>query len=249
MMSWRHLLCCVVGATCGAVVGQECDVVYDTPGEQAGVIAAQIADPDGVSEFDLWVGDTISTDEDLTGITLSASGFCGNGCVDPFQVGGFVVRVYDGLPNDPEAELVLSSTDFGFDGIDTWSASLEEEVLPAGAYVFVYAAVNDFFVNGQWFSYTRESEEAGFAWSPFTDTVTLLFDGETPLVANATIEGCEAEGCLADCDGDGELTVLDFVCFQGLFQAGDASADCDGNGTLNVLDFVCFQGAFQGGCD
>ena len=26
--------------------------------------------------------------------------------------------------------------------------------------------------------------------------------------------------CRADADGDGELNILDFVCFQGLFQAG-----------------------------
>ena len=55
-------------------------------------------------------------------------------------------------------------------------------------------------------------------------------------------------GCFADCDGNGVLNILDFVCYQGLFQAGDPGADCDGNGVLNILDFVCFQGAFQAGC-
>ena len=54
--------------------------------------------------------------------------------------------------------------------------------------------------------------------------------------------------CLADCDANGELNILDFVCYQGLFQNGDPSADCDGNGELNILDFVCFQTAFQTGC-
>ena len=54
--------------------------------------------------------------------------------------------------------------------------------------------------------------------------------------------------CLADCDANGELNVLDFVCYQGLFQAGDMAADCDNNRQLNILDFVCFQGAFQAGC-
>ena len=56
-------------------------------------------------------------------------------------------------------------------------------------------------------------------------------------------------GCLGDCDGNEELNVLDFVCFQLLFQGGDPAADCDGNGEFNVLDFVCFQLAFQEGCD
>ena len=54
--------------------------------------------------------------------------------------------------------------------------------------------------------------------------------------------------CAADCNGDGELNVLDFVCFQGLFTSGDGAADCTGDGALNVLDFVCFQGVFVGGC-
>jgi hypothetical protein len=56
-------------------------------------------------------------------------------------------------------------------------------------------------------------------------------------------------GCFADCDGNGALNILDFVCYQGLFQSGDPAADCDGNGQLNILDFVCFQGAFVKGCN
>ena len=54
--------------------------------------------------------------------------------------------------------------------------------------------------------------------------------------------------CRADVNGDGVLNILDFVAFQGLFQAGDAGADCDANGELNVLDFVCYQALFQAGC-
>ena len=63
----------------------------------------------------------------------------------------------------------------------------------------------------------------------------------------ALIEG--KGGCFADCDANGELNILDFVCYQGVFQDGDPSADCDGNGDLNILDFVCFQGEFQAGCN
>jgi len=54
--------------------------------------------------------------------------------------------------------------------------------------------------------------------------------------------------CPADCDANGELNILDFDCYQGLFQNGDPDADCNGDGQLNILDFVCFQGAFQQGC-
>jgi hypothetical protein len=54
--------------------------------------------------------------------------------------------------------------------------------------------------------------------------------------------------CEADCDCDGTLNILDFVCFQGLFQSGDEAADANGDGVLNILDFVAYQVAFQEGC-
>jgi len=57
-----------------------------------------------------------------------------------------------------------------------------------------------------------------------------------------------AADCLADCNADGMLSVLDFVCFQQLFASGDPAADANGDGMLNVLDFVAFQVAFSAGC-
>ena len=58
----------------------------------------------------------------------------------------------------------------------------------------------------------------------------------------------EADGCVADFNGDGSLDVLDFVAFQDAFTSGDAGADANGDGALNILDFVAFQGLFQDGC-
>ena len=55
-------------------------------------------------------------------------------------------------------------------------------------------------------------------------------------------------GCVADCDGDGSLTIFDFLCFQSAFDLGDPTADCDGDGTLTLFDFLCFQSAFAVGC-
>ena len=54
--------------------------------------------------------------------------------------------------------------------------------------------------------------------------------------------------CLADLDGDGELTVFDFLEFQNLFDAGDLRADFDGNGELDIFDFLEFQNQFAMGC-
>jgi hypothetical protein len=56
-------------------------------------------------------------------------------------------------------------------------------------------------------------------------------------------------GCVADCDGDGVLTLFDFLCFQNQFDAGDLAADLDGDGILTLFDFLAFQNAFDAGCE
>ncbi|MFI4916575.1 MAG: GC-type dockerin domain-anchored protein [Phycisphaerales bacterium JB060] len=60
--------------------------------------------------------------------------------------------------------------------------------------------------------------------------------------------GCVLPRCEADLDGDGELTVMDFLAFQMLFDAGDARADFDGDGALRLFDFLAYQNAFAAGC-
>jgi len=80
-----------------------------------------------------------------------------------------------------------------------------------------------------------------------------------PGALNVGVPGCEGgdgivdmgayeRQCPADCNADGQLNILDFVCFQGQWQAQAFAADCDANGQFDILDFVCFQGAFQLGC-
>lgn len=54
--------------------------------------------------------------------------------------------------------------------------------------------------------------------------------------------------CAADLDGDGALTVFDFLEFQNRFDAGDARADFDGDGELTLFDFLAFQNVFDAGC-
>ena len=55
--------------------------------------------------------------------------------------------------------------------------------------------------------------------------------------------------CYADLDGDGQLTIFDFLAFQTLFDDGDPLADCDEDGSLTIFDFLCFQTAFDDGCE
>ena len=55
--------------------------------------------------------------------------------------------------------------------------------------------------------------------------------------------------CPADCNDDGGIDVLDFVCFQSEWQNQSEVGDCNGDGVYDVLDFVCFQGKFMKGCE
>lgn len=74
---------------------------------------------------------------------------------------------------------------------------------------------------------------------------TIAFDlaAEVVLEARGTVSACAA-----DCDGDGSLTLFDFLCFQNNFALGSDAADCDGDGSLTLFDFLCFQNAFATGC-
>jgi len=56
------------------------------------------------------------------------------------------------------------------------------------------------------------------------------------------------DSCRADLDGDGSLTIFDFLRFQNLFAAGDLLADFDGDGMLTFFDFLAFQNEFSAGC-
>ncbi|MEO1007980.1 MAG: S8 family serine peptidase [Planctomycetota bacterium] len=64
----------------------------------------------------------------------------------------------------------------------------------------------------------------------------------------AVIAAGGALGCPADFDGDGELTIFDFLAFQNAFDLGDPAADFDGDGELTIFDFLAFQNAFADGC-
>jgi len=81
-------------------------------------------------------------------------------------------------------------------------------------------------------------------------------NGENDLcdVASGAAEDENGDGvpdscqCPGDVNGDGELSILDFIAFQGLFAANDPAADCNEDEMFNILDFVCFQGQFAMGC-
>ncbi len=79
-------------------------------------------------------------------------------------------------------------------------------------------------------------------------SITIADAGTRPvtLMPPPTLE--VTGGCYADFDGDGVLTIFDFLAFQNAFQDADPIADCDGSGALDIFDFLCFQNGFDAGC-
>ncbi|MEQ9096689.1 MAG: GC-type dockerin domain-anchored protein [Phycisphaerales bacterium] len=88
-----------------------------------------------------------------------------------------------------------------------------------------------------------ETGEVIEAWQPMTDF------HPTPKEWAFEIHGTTGPACKVDLDGDGSLTVFDFLAFQNLFDAGDPAADFDLDGSLTVFDFLAFQNLFDVGCE
>ncbi|MEQ8844362.1 MAG: choice-of-anchor R domain-containing protein [Phycisphaerales bacterium] len=68
-------------------------------------------------------------------------------------------------------------------------------------------------------------------------------------ILNTYFVEASSASCRADLDGDGQLTIFDFLAFQNLFDAGDPIADFDGDGSLTIFDFLAFQNEFDAGCE
>jgi len=66
--------------------------------------------------------------------------------------------------------------------------------------------------------------------------------------AAVAVDTLLASFCRPDLDGDGELTIFDFLEFQNRFDAGDVVADFDGDGALTIFDYLAFQNEFEAGC-
>ncbi|GIW74195.1 MAG: hypothetical protein KatS3mg103_0717 [Phycisphaerales bacterium] len=92
-----------------------------------------------------------------------------------------------------------------------------------------------------------------------TDRVVLRFsvsDNPNDSVTEAGVDAVSVTGfrcvptggCRVDFDGDGSLTLFDFLAFQSAFDAGDARADFDGDGQFTLFDFLAFQNEFIAGC-
>ena len=80
------------------------------------------------------------------------------------------------------------------------------------------------------------------------DVLDLYTPGAIPSYIDDVLLVEATADCRVDLDGDGELTIFDFLTFQNLFDAGDLAADFDGDGVLTIFDFLAFQNEFDAGC-
>ena len=110
-----------------------------------------------------------------------------------------------------------------------------------------------FFIGGNGFGQTAPSYVASATCGIFdpTDVSTLGAPGQFDdahfiIIADGDTGG--GDPCPADLDGDGDLTIFDFLQFQTLFDDGDLTADFDGDGSLTIFDFLEFQTQFDAGC-
>ncbi len=88
-----------------------------------------------------------------------------------------------------------------------------------------------------------------------TTSVDLGTPGFDPIFGYGRVDAFEAvlaagggTPCRADFDGDGALTLFDFLACPNAFDAGDPAADFDGDGSLTLFDFLAFQNEFAAGC-
>lgn len=151
---------------------------------------------------------------------------------------------------------IVLTMDSGLGTITTWLQAVT--VLQKGEWVELRCEIDldadtvDYYYAGELFaseSWTQGVDCCGMARIQAID----LYGGE-PGAGGTTgtylddVSLVPAGGCPADCDGNGELNVLDFVCFQLEWQDQTDKGDCDGNGSYDILDFVCYQQVFVQGC-
>ncbi len=91
----------------------------------------------------------------------------------------------------------------------------------------------------------------GWAFATPVASITLRHGvfGDPWIIMDDVRVDVALDTCRADLDGDGTLTIFDFLAFQNLFDAGDPTADFDGDGTLTIFDFLAFQNEFDAGCE
>lgn len=261
LTSLRGLPCMCVLGSIGALASlapAADEVVAALPwrGDTAGYVG-QLFESTALN--DRWLIEDFSTEVPIAITTFSSIGFISPPGSQVFFT-DFEAVILDAMP--PEGRVVMESvigegsyTTIGLDG--RYETTFDGKILPPGDYVILFAArvptdsARAIFWHQPGAHILRGGlPDNGWAWEPATATLTPLartLGGSDRSGVNFTLRGTIIE-CRADIDGDGELTIFDFLNFQNKFAAGDPLADFDGDGELTIFDFLDFQNAFAAGC-
>ncbi len=223
------------------------DVIYETAGP--------FGSPFGLVGFDVFTNQSVAVrfvpDQDYQ-LTSVSAWFMNNDGVPLDRPVRLSVQTDEAvgdafIPSGEELEVMdLFITAIGWDPqFDTATAS-GDTVLNAGQAYWIVAE-SDY----------GASENPVWNWATGVSgyTSTTRFDtgewqpGGTGATVGVVIEGDTVTTCRADLDGDGSLTIFDFLAYQNLFDAGDLAADFDGDGDLTIFDFLAFQNEFDAGCE
>lgn len=79
-------------------------------------------------------------------------------------------------------------------------------------------------------------------------TVLVLSNSQQPASVAILTNFTLPTDCPPDIDLNETLDTFDFLAFVNRFNAGDLRADLDGDGELTITDFIAFQAAFAAGC-
>jgi hypothetical protein len=161
------------------------------------------------------------------------------------------VDVPEELDNDANGDLIVDSPLFFDVGVSGSLAGVSNLAVEVAVPILFAGETGGFLFPG--------SNPLGQTGASFISSVScgvsdpldlvLIGFGATHMIIDVTHCAPEAVGeCAADCNEDGVVDVMDFLCFRGMVTTGDARADCNADGSIDVLDFLCFQGLVSAGC-
>ena len=241
----------------GASVGVLEEVVLDTFEDDLGWEAEVLGASSGHWQRGVPVNDPLwdfdpESDSDGSGSAFLTQNEMGNTDVD-----GGAVRLTS-APIDMAGGDVVISYDYYLNLQDNDDAAdrLVVEIAPDGG-AWVEIASHGASGGLDWQSHAIGQADLDAAGVAPTGSMRVRFtanDAGTPSIVEAGVDHFAVSvvscggACEADFNGDGELSILDFVAFQQAFVAGGEDADFNGDGELSILDFVAFQQAFVAGC-
>jgi|GEM_PF-2063992 len=150
----------------------------------------------------------------------------------------------DGLPEgDYQVEVMSARTTFDYFNTFNVNGALADRTFLGTPVVTPWGSTSHGLTPGNWLIWDAVSADGGQI------QLDLQADPGTLGMINAMRISMTGGGCRVDLDGDGELTIFDFLAYQNLFDAGDLAADFDGDGVLTIFDFLAFQNEFDAGCE